>query len=186
MVAMPALVQNQRVNRTQQAIRKAFTKLVMQRRFDQVTVGDIVAAANVGRSTFYLHFKSKEDVLKSVMGAMLRDLAAVAADESDPARLRGLLAHFWSNRRLGEATFGGAMGAQLTRLLAERIEQIIRTNDGPSDAEPTAVRLRALQLAAGQISLIHAWLKGEISAEIEQVAAALRGIAAPRPFGPAV
>ena len=47
---------------TRQAISNAATRLFFERGFDQVTVDEIAAAANVGRMTVFNHFPRKEDM----------------------------------------------------------------------------------------------------------------------------
>jgi AcrR family transcriptional regulator len=50
--------------RTKQALRGALTSLLRTKNYDQITVEDILAEANVGRSTFYSHCRGKEDLLR--------------------------------------------------------------------------------------------------------------------------
>ena len=58
-----------------------------ERGFDDVTVEEICAAAGVGRTTFYLHFESKEQLLHSLAGAT----AIGVASELDEVRQTGML-----------------------------------------------------------------------------------------------
>ena len=57
--------QDRRVGRTVTSLRKALTELILEKHYDSITVQDIIDRANVGRSTFYTHFRDKEDVLIS-------------------------------------------------------------------------------------------------------------------------
>ena len=53
--------QDRRIQRTRSALLQAFVSLLLEpRRYDQIKVGDIVERANVGRSTFYEHFRNKD------------------------------------------------------------------------------------------------------------------------------
>ena len=108
---------DRRQHRTREAIRKAFFKLVTSRRYDEFTVAELIETAGIGKSTFYEHYKSKDDVLRALMDNMLTELAAAAAGTAEPERLRGLLAHFWDNRRLGKAVFGPQLGPPIRRRL---------------------------------------------------------------------
>ena len=53
-----------RQRKTREAIFKAFTELLSQKDFSQITVGEIIAGADVGRATFYSHFETKDFLLK--------------------------------------------------------------------------------------------------------------------------
>src|SRR4051812_2411808 len=56
-------MQDRRIARTREALIGAFNHLVLNRRQRHIRVADIVAEANVGRSTFYEHYSSADDIL---------------------------------------------------------------------------------------------------------------------------
>lgn len=55
---------DRRQRKTREAIFGAFTALLSHKRFHQITVGEIIAQADVGRATFYAHFETKDHLLK--------------------------------------------------------------------------------------------------------------------------
>jgi AcrR family transcriptional regulator len=59
----PVPLRERKQRRTRQAIKDAAMALFVERGFDAVTVSDIAARAEVGRSTFFRHFADKQEVV---------------------------------------------------------------------------------------------------------------------------
>src|SRR5262245_3678348 len=72
---------DRRVRRTRELLRNAFVSLVHEKGYDRITVQDILDRADVGRSTFYAHFRDKEDLLRSGF----EDVHAALAAEKEAA-----------------------------------------------------------------------------------------------------
>ena len=65
---------DRRVNRTRRQLRQALMTLVLEKGLDAVTIEDITNEADVGRTTFYLHYKDKEDLLFECINTTIEEL----------------------------------------------------------------------------------------------------------------
>ena len=54
---------DERARRTRDRLGNAFVALIHEKPIESVTVQDVLNRAKVGRSTFYLHFRDKNDLL---------------------------------------------------------------------------------------------------------------------------
>jgi len=66
---------DRRVRRTRYAVPNALFELMLEKDYDDITVADIAERADIVRSTFYMHYADKEDVLRTGVDAV-RDWAA--------------------------------------------------------------------------------------------------------------
>lgn len=150
----------------------AFNSLVLERGYDGVTVRDIIAQANVGRSTFYEHFANKDDLLRRSLRPVFGPLADVVGAARATDELAEILAHFRENRRLLRVMLGGSTRRVLARILAELIEERLSAAS-PGAAYLVPVAMLAAQLADGQLGLIGAWLTAKPPCTRETLARAL-------------
>lgn len=65
---------DRRVKRTLGLLRDALMALIQEKGYDSITVQDITDRANVARTTFYLHFKDKDELLFEGMREIYQDL----------------------------------------------------------------------------------------------------------------
>lgn len=152
-----------RATKTRTAIVHAFNALVLGGR-RRIRVGDVIAEAGLGRSTFYDHFSSAEQLHMAALAQPFVILADAAAGRGDPRSTERLLAHFWENRRVARDTFTGRAGDQAQRLLSRLVEERL---EGPLLVPP---RLAAQQLAAAALAPVRGWLLGEASASAHMLA----------------
>ena len=57
---------DRRKAKTIKAIRGAFSQLLQTKRYSEITIQDVLDEADICRSTFYEHYKTKEELLHSI------------------------------------------------------------------------------------------------------------------------
>jgi AcrR family transcriptional regulator len=131
---MPEVTLDRRVRRTRQLLREALVELTLERGYDRVTVQDILDRADVGRSTFYAHYRDKDDLLVSEFEDLHPEWN-MRPDNSDgaPARpvefldpLRAAFRGAGANRRQFKAMIGRQGSVTIRRLLPEPLSNLVR------------------------------------------------------------
>lgn len=74
---------DRRQRKTREAIFEAFSELLMHRSYSQITVQEIIDGADVGRTTFYAHFPTKDDLLREMCAEMFEHVFS-EAPEAEP------------------------------------------------------------------------------------------------------
>jgi AcrR family transcriptional regulator len=161
---------DRRVEKTKDALFSAFAGLVLSRRYDEIRVADIIAAAGVGRSTFYDHYRSKDDMLEKSLAGLLGAVADGSVGRGEGGILEGVVSHFWDNRRFANAMARGRIRQLMVRVLADAIEaRLVSRRDLPMSSR----RLVAVQSAESHMGLLFAWLSGQVSATPQRIAGSI-------------
>ena len=71
---------DRRILRTRQSLRTALMELIKEKDYDALSIEEITERANVGRTTFYLHYKDKEDLLMEEFSTILYERAMVLSE----------------------------------------------------------------------------------------------------------
>jgi AcrR family transcriptional regulator len=165
---------DRRTERTKQALMSAFVDLLLAEGYESITVERIVAKANIGRSTFYVHYKSKEEILRESLRRPSSGLAVIVGHDISVEVLAPLLEHFHGQRKLNRIFFAWPIRPIWVKCLAAMIEPRLTTVSRFARARPLLpLALIAQQIAESQIALIANWLLGKNACKAEAVAEAL-------------
>lgn len=182
---------DRRVRRTRELLRNAFVSLVHEKGYDRVTVQDILDRADVGRSTFYAHYRDKEDLLRSGF----EDVHAALAAEKEAAErqtgegtpfLEPLVAVFRHVERYRESWGpdpGKGNHQVIVSILQEGIDDLVRAHfrsqfpDADLDRPEPAAAMRFV--ASACMGVLVWWLDDDVAWSAEEVHAAFRRMATP-------
>lgn len=90
--------QDRRITKTRKAIYNAFLQLLNQIDYEAITVQEIIDLADVGRSTFYSHYESKELLLDELCQKLFHHLFERAEHLSPQDYLAHIFQHFKKNQ----------------------------------------------------------------------------------------
>ncbi len=124
---------DRRVRRTRELLRSALLSLILEKGYERVTVRDIIDRADVGRSTFYAHFRDKDDLFLAGFDEFRR-LFEPPGSLMDSATTGGmhlwpsarLFEHFWDYRTVWKAMAGKQGSNLVKRHLHELLSEIVR------------------------------------------------------------
>ncbi|GAA6124145.1 TetR/AcrR family transcriptional regulator [Bifidobacterium psychraerophilum] len=120
---------DRRRQRTQQAIFDAFAGLFAVENYSDITVQQIIREANIGRSTFYDHYQSKEDLLDDLCVDMFHHVASPRPStlqdhgfEQRPGELMPALTHLLFHLREDNARLRGLLTGTSSGLFLKKIK----------------------------------------------------------------
>ncbi len=162
---------DRRVQRTRELLQKALIELISERGYDAITIQDIVDRANVGRTTFYLHYSSKDELFMSCHEAMVSEfhfgpLYPLSREEllspEAPPGMTSAYRHLEDARALLSPIFQGKDSLLILRRIrdwsAQEIEASLRAAFAEADSTiPFDVLVN--YLAGAQIALVQWWLE---------------------------
>jgi AcrR family transcriptional regulator len=140
--------------------------LIQERPIDDVTVQDVLDRASVGRSTFYLHFRDKDDLLLSQLEEFLEMMSTALSVRKEESHrvvpVAELFAHIGSQKKVYRALadadrlndfFDLAQG-----YFARGIEQRLKESKRLTNLPQPELGARASALAGSMLSLLRWWL----------------------------
>lgn len=157
---------DRRVQRTRELLQKALIELVGERGYDAITIQDIVDRANVGRTTFYLHYRGKDELFMSCHEAIVNQFhfgllyplsrEALLSPEAPPG-MTPAIRHLQEARALLYPIFQGKDSPLILRRIrdwsARQIEATLRAAFAESDST-IPFDLLASYLAGAQIAWV--------------------------------
>ena len=118
---------DRRQKKTRNAILKAFGELLEKRRYERISVQDIIEKADVGRSTFYAHFETKDALLKALCSDIFDHIFEGEACEY-PLKNEGLeatLAHILWHLKEHQTNVMGLLASESGELLMQYVKEYL-------------------------------------------------------------
>lgn len=121
------------IQKSRKLLHQALISLISEKNYESITVQQILDRANVGRSTFYTHFRDKDELLVMGFEHLRETLRSVqtktpAADSSERVIVFSLamFEHLYEYRREWNALRGSPAGVIVRQSIQEMIGDLIK------------------------------------------------------------
>jgi AcrR family transcriptional regulator len=146
-----------RTERTYRALSTAMVDLLRTREFDAITVQDLLDRAGVGRSTFYSHFRNKDDFLLTDLERMLSTLEVhfdrTVGTSRRVAPVAELFAHFNDSREFADALARSGRMEAVLDIASGHMARIIERRLGELGVAPGKLPLSAAARVFGSMAM---------------------------------
>lgn len=163
--------EDRRISRTRRLMHEALMSLIVEQGYEKITVQDILDRADVGRSTFYAHYRDKDELLlssfehlRTMFEQQQQALLESRRTGSDPDFnfILELFRCTGEHQQLYKAIAGKQIGEMilkylhryLSSLLREPLTQLMKTRESP----PVPIEITTHYLVSSLLSLMTWWL----------------------------
>ena len=180
---------DRRTLRTRRQLRDALMALILEKGYDAVTVEDITTRADLGRTTFYLHYRDKEELLLESIEAIANDLKAQVnllqtARQKGGAQARPIhlaFSHAAEHATLYRIILQGEgatkTASRLRRIISEAADEFLLARLNALGAaipnlpgEPQTIGLVANYFASALLGFLTWWLEADMPYPPDQMA----------------
>jgi|CXWL01.1.fsa_nt_gi AcrR family transcriptional regulator len=159
----PSAALDRRISKTRVALLDALLRLLPEKGWDDLNVQEICESANVGRSTFYTHYNSKDDLLSEGLNSLRIQLGNIASHANhDPkplAFISSLLQHMIEQRRIFKAVIGKRSGHIIERRFREMVHQLVLDDLSKLTHEGGQLLVASHYIAGALVDVMSWWLE---------------------------
>lgn len=155
-----------RIRRTHERLGMALLALIEDTPLQEVTVQQVLDRAGVGRSTFYLHFRDKNDLLLSQLEVFLEIMSTKLSESQElsqrVAPVTEMFEHIGQQRIIYRSLADSGKLHDFFDLaqdyFARGIEQRLRDSKRAAKFPPQELKARAVALAGSLLALFRWWM----------------------------
>jgi AcrR family transcriptional regulator len=189
-MAMAKKPMDRRIARTRGMLQHALNSLILKKGYEAITIKDICDAANVGRSTFYAHYTSKDDLKRSGLEPLRRLLVdrqrtALATPGDIMERRFGfslaMFEHARDHRDHYRALVGGRGGAvalgTIRQILSDLVRDELAAAADKKSADVIPRELVVQYIVGAYMAVMTWWLDGGAKLPPQRIDAMFRRLA---------
>jgi AcrR family transcriptional regulator len=184
------MAEDRRIRRTRKLLQDALRTLILEKGYDKVTVQDILNRADVGRATFYAHFRDKDSLMLSrfeeTRASLREHLAgfhrAGAGHTIDV--VKALFEHAAIHRPEYRTLVGSRSGTAILALMHRELTKLVRDHfaeivAGHRLTPAVPVDIAANYVVSAFVALLTQWLDSPRAHTAEQMAQMLQRMILP-------
>ncbi len=159
--------------KTREAILNAFTEILFEQNYQKIKISMVADRANIGRSTLYTHFKTKEALLREILKLPMGALASVIGSRDIPAHLDWWVQHFREKQAIARVLLYLPARKEMLFVLVELIAKRLDDLNDKDNVPIIPIKMLAAQIAAAQFEIIEPWILGQIAISSQKISNAL-------------
>ena len=177
---------DRRVARTRALLQQAHISVILKKGYEATTVQDICKAANIGRSTFYTHFKDKDDLRRSSLEHLRRQLLERQKKSRTKHERTGdhqvtfslpMLEHARDHIHLYRALAGTQGGAVALDTIRQILSKVVRSEPIVAALEPAELEFAIRYIVGAFMAILTWWLDDGAKLPPNQLNAMFRRLA---------
>lgn len=184
---------DRRQKKTRAAIYQAFGGLLSEKSYTKITVQDIIDRANVGRTTFYAHFETKDDLLKALCEELFGHIISSAMDcththglYSDKSAPESVFCHLLQHLQENDNNILGLLSCESSeiflRYFKDSLSELIRTqfvNQKLSCDGHIPQDFLINHISGSFVEMVLWWIKGRMKQTPEELDTYFRAVIEP-------
>jgi AcrR family transcriptional regulator len=189
-VVMAKKVIDRRILRTRAMLQQALNSLIPKKGYEAITVKDICEVANLGRSTFYAHYTSKDDLKRSGFEPLRRLLVdrqreALTMARDDRSRSLGFSLGMFEHARDHRDHYRALVGSRggtvslgtIPKILSELVRGELVATAAKNSADDIPRELVVQYVVGAYMAVMTWWLDGGAKLPPQRIDAMFRRLA---------
>lgn len=179
--------EDRRFKRTRHLLRRALVELIVEKRYEKITVQHIIDRAGVGRSTFYSHFRDKDDLLLTGFEPALEVLSTlVNVDDSGELQIVPT-ARYFQHAKENHYVFKALARGRIMDRLFEKVqdywtrsfEEKLKSSLGEAREPGIPLTVLSNYVASTFLTLLKWWLNNDMPYSPERMDQMFRQLVTP-------
>lgn len=168
---------DKRIVKTKAAIQNAYLSLLMEKNTTKISIAEIARHANIDRKTFYLHYRSVDDIISEFTEALIGELLQTLEQNNffqhpyDVGCIFRTLNHILGEhmdfyRHIARHTNYNFFWEQVQEII---VRTVVDTYSHLANIPKEQLELYTQFFASGIIAVYQSWLKGETNCSLDEL-----------------